>query len=77
MVSHSLSDQRGTRLSPHLTPGARDFTGISTQSCLISPSTLFLLMAILDMSVDTQHSDILSHTVEACQDVKQAKSTIA
>lgn len=48
MVSHSPSDQRGTRLSPHLTPRACDFTGISTQSCLISPSTLFLLMAISD-----------------------------
>ncbi len=45
-VSHSPSDQRGTRLSPHLTPRACDFTGISSQSCLISPSTLLLLMAI-------------------------------
>lgn len=36
-VSHSPSDQRGTRISPHLTPGAHDFTGISTQSRLISP----------------------------------------
>lgn len=53
MVSHSPSDQRGTRLSPHLTPGARDFTGISTQSCLISPSTLFLLMAISNMNAHT------------------------
>lgn len=42
MVSHSPSDQRGTGLSPHLTPWARDFTGISTQSCLISPSTLYV-----------------------------------
>lgn len=61
-VSHSPSDQRGTRLSPHLTPWARDFTGISTQSCLISPSTLFPLMAISNMNAHT-HTHTGTHTL--------------
>lgn len=68
-VSHSPSDQKGTRLSPHLTLGAHDFTGISTQSCLISPSTLFLLMAISNMNT---HWHLLAHT-ETQQNAKTIK----
>lgn len=52
-LSRGRSDQRATPLSPLLIPTTCDFTGISAQSCLISPSTL---------SIDGHQTHTHTHT---------------